>query len=289
VIARERYGRSVDAVSHEAAIRLAVFLSALGTFAAAEAVAPRRRRAVARSARWPGNLALPLVGTLVVRAVLPTTAVGAAVLAQEQDSGLLHAAGPLPAWVAVAISVVLLDLAIYLQHVLFHRIPVLWRLHRVHHADLDVDVTTGARFHPIELAISAAAKIAVVIALGAPPVAVVLFEVLLNGGSLFNHANLAVPPRAERFLRWLVVTPDMHRVHHSADRRETDSNFGFTLPWWDRLCGTYRADPRGGHDAMVVGIGHFRTPHESRLDRLLLQPFRRLASSHLSDRQPVGR
>jgi sterol desaturase/sphingolipid hydroxylase (fatty acid hydroxylase superfamily) len=170
-------------------------------------------------------------------------------------------------------AVVLLDLAIYLQHVLFHAVPILWRLHRMHHADLDVDVTTGARFHPIEIVISMILKFGVIVALGAPPLAVLVFEVLLSAGSLFNHANLGLSPRADGVLRWLVVTPDMHRVHHSVEPMETNSNYGFTLPWWDRLCGTYRPQPAAGHEGMILGLAQFRTPNDLRLDRLLLQPF----------------
>jgi sterol desaturase/sphingolipid hydroxylase (fatty acid hydroxylase superfamily) len=199
--------------------------------------------------------------------------VGVALLAEERGWGLLHAAEPLPAWLMVVTGVVVLDFAIYLQHVMFHAVPLLWRLHRMHHADLDVDVTTGARFHPIEIVLSLILKFGVIVAVGAPPLAVLVFEILLNAGSLFNHANLALPARADRVLRWLVVTPDMHRVHHSVEPVETNSNFGFTLPWWDRLCGTYRAQPEAGHEGMVLGLAQFRAPRDLRLDRLLLQPF----------------
>ena len=171
-------------------------------------------------------------------------------------------------------SVVILDLAIYLQHVLFHAVPALWRLHRMHHADLEFDVTTGVRFHPIEIMLSMLIKLAVVGALGAPPLSVLIFEVLLNATSMFNHGNVRIPLAIDRVLRWLVVTPDMHRVHHSILARETNSNFGFNLPWWDRLFGTYRAQPAAGHEAMTIGIEQFRDPRELRLDRMLLQPFR---------------
>jgi sterol desaturase/sphingolipid hydroxylase (fatty acid hydroxylase superfamily) len=180
----------------------------------------------------------------------------------------------MPGWVAVLLAVVALDLAIYLQHVLFHAVPALWRLHRVHHADLEVDVTTGARFHPIEILISMGLKLGVVAALGAPAVGVLAFEVLLNATSLFNHSNVRMPAGLDRLLRWVVVTPDMHRVHHSIAVRETNSNFGFNLPWWDRLFGTYRGQPAAGHGSMTVGIEQFRDPAEQRLDRMLTQPFR---------------
>jgi sterol desaturase/sphingolipid hydroxylase (fatty acid hydroxylase superfamily) len=177
------------------------------------------------------------------------------------------------------IGFVALDLVIYGQHVVFHKVPVLWRLHRMHHADLDIDVTTGLRFHPFEILISLGVKIAAVIALGIPVVAVLLFEVVLNATSMFNHANVSMPPALDRVLRLILVTPDMHRVHHSVVRRETDSNFGFNLPWWDRLFGTYRAAPDAGHTGMTIGLPVFRDPHELRLDRLLTQPFRNDANA----------
>jgi sterol desaturase/sphingolipid hydroxylase (fatty acid hydroxylase superfamily) len=179
-----------------------------------------------------------------------------------------------PVWLELPLALLLLDLAIYLQHRLFHYVPVLWRLHRMHHADLDVDVTTGARFHPVEILLSLGIKFLVVVPLGAAPLAVLLFEIGLNATSMFNHSNVPLSPAVERVLRWLVVTPDMHRVHHSVLRRETDSNFGFNLPWWDRLFGTYRSQPEGGHQAMTLGIEQFRDSTELRLDRMLTQPFR---------------
>ena len=175
---------------------------------------------------------------------------------------------------AVPLAILALDLAIYLQHVLFHAVPALWRLHRMHHADQDIDVTTGVRFHPIEILLSMGIKLGVVAALGTPAVAVLAFEILLNATSMFNHSNVRMPLWLDRALRWIVVTPDMHRVHHSIVVRETNSNFGFNLPWWDRLFGTYRDQPEAGHDAMTIGIQQFREPGEQRLDRMLTQPFR---------------
>ena len=203
----------------------------------------------------------------------PTTAVGLALLAQTRGFGLFNVIAA-PAWIGVAASVVILDLAIYLQHVLFHAVPALWRLHRMHHADLEFDVSTGLRFHPIEILLSMLIKFAVVAALGAPALLVLIFEVLLNASSMFNHANIRIPLGVDRILRWLVVTPDMHRVHHSILARETNSNFGFNLPWWDRLFGTYRPQPAAGHEAMTIGIEQFRDPRELWLDRMLAQPFR---------------
>lgn len=210
----------------------------------------------------------------MVRIFLPTGAVGLALIAQRQEWGLFNSLG-WPSWAEVAISVIILDLAIYFQHRLFHGVPVLWRLHRMHHADLDVDATTGNRFHPIEILLSMAIKFGVIAAIGAPLLGVLLFEVLLNGTSLFNHANIRVPAWLETVLRLVVVTPDMHRVHHSIHRDETDSNFGFNLPWWDRIFGTYRPQPRDGHDGITLGIQQFRDETELRLRRMLTQPFRK--------------
>ena len=194
-------------------------------------------------------------------------------LAAERGWGLFNLAGvPLP--LAAILGFLILDLAIYAQHFVFHHVPVLWRLHRMHHADLDIDVTTGVRFHPFEILISLAIKIAVIVAFGIPPAGVFVFEVALNATSMFNHSNALMPRWLDRVLRLIVVTPDMHRVHHSVVRAETDSNFGFNLPWWDWLFGTYRREPQAGHDGMVIGIPQFRDPHEQRLDRMLTQPFR---------------
>jgi sterol desaturase/sphingolipid hydroxylase (fatty acid hydroxylase superfamily) len=200
-------------------------------------------------------------------------AVGLAVMAEERGWGLFNNID-IPVWAAVVVSMLLLDLAIYLQHVMFHAVPGLWRLHRMHHADLDFDATTGLRFHPIEILISMGIKLAVVAALGPPAVAVLLFEVILNGTALFNHANVDLPRPVDRVLRLFVVTPDMHRVHHSIDPRETNSNYGFNLPWWDRLLGTYIALPAKGHVQMEIGIEQFRTRRDLWLDRMLIQPLR---------------
>jgi sterol desaturase/sphingolipid hydroxylase (fatty acid hydroxylase superfamily) len=235
--------------------------------------APRRALTVGRAPRWPGNLGILAIDIVVVRLVAPTAVVGVALLAAARAWGLFPAIGA-PAWVAVVLGVVALDLTIYVQHVVFHHVPLLWRLHRMHHADLDIDVTTGVRFHPLEILLSLAIKMAAVVALGAPALAVVIFEVLLNATSMFNHSNVALPPWLEPIARWLVVTPQMHQVHHSIERRETDSNFGFNLPWWDRLFGTYRATPAAGEQGMTVGLPIFRDAAESRIGRLLTQPFR---------------
>jgi sterol desaturase/sphingolipid hydroxylase (fatty acid hydroxylase superfamily) len=223
--------------------------------------------------RWPGNLGIVALNTVLVRVIAPTGVVGLALSAETQGWGVMNQL-TLPLWLTVTLSVLVLDLATYVQHVLFHAIPVLWRLHRVHHADLDFDVTTGARFHPIEILLSLGMKLIVVAALGLPAVAVVIFEVLLNATAMFNHGNVLIPPQLDRVLRLLVVTPDMHRVHHSIVVHETNSNFGFSFPWWDRILGTYRAQPASGHKSMTVGIEQFRELSELRLDRILGQPFR---------------
>jgi sterol desaturase/sphingolipid hydroxylase (fatty acid hydroxylase superfamily) len=260
-------------LTEEPLIRLTVFVGVFAVMAAWETLAPLRDQKLERGTRWPGNLGMAVLDTVLVRFVFPTTAVGLALVAQSRGWGLFHALD-LPAWAGVPLAVVALDLAIYLQHVLFHAAPVLWRLHRMHHADLEIDVTTGARFHPIEILLSMGLKLGVVAALGAAAVAVLAFEVLLNATSMFNHSNVRMPARIDRMLRWVVVTPDMHRVHHSIVARETNSNFGFNLPWWDRLFGTYRDQPAAGHKAMTIGIEQFRTPAEQRFDRMLTQPFR---------------
>src|SRR6516164_7858693 len=250
-----------------------------------EFIGPRRIQTIGRGWRWPNNLGVVVVDTLLVRILFPTTAVGLALIAGAQGLGLFNMV-QLPAWIGVVASVILLDLAIYFQHVLFRAVPTLWRLHRMHHADLDIDVSTGLRFHPIEILLSMVIKLAVVVALGAPATAVLMFELLLNTTSMFNHSNVRIPERFDAALRWLVVTPDMHRVHHSSLSRETNSNFGFSLPWWDRLFGTYRAQPAAGHEAMTIGIEQFRDPRELGLDRMLLQPFRGEAGRYpLGERQ----
>lgn len=267
----------------EPLIRLAAFAGIFAVMAVWELLAPRREQRIGRAVRWPGNIGVVVLDTVFVRLVFPTTAVGLALVAESRGWGLLHAIG-MPAWASVAIAVLALDLAIYLQHVLFHAVPALWRVHRMHHADLEFDVTTGARFHPIEILLSMGIKLGVVAALGTPALGVLIFEVLLNATSMFNHSNVRMPASLDRVLRWIVVTPDMHRVHHSIVARETNSNFGFNLPWWDRLFGTYRAQPAAGHEAMTIGIDQFRDPAEQRLDRMLTQPFR-----DEDGRYPLGR
>jgi len=259
-------------LANEATIRLASFCGVLAVMAVWEIAAPRRPLGVSRWLRWPNNLGIVALNALLVRLVSPTAAVGVAMLAEREGWGLLNAAQS-SAWLAVPIAVLLLDFAIYFQHVLFHAAPILWRLHRMHHADPDFDVTTGARFHPFEILLSLGIKAAIVIALGAPAAAVLIFEVLLNATAMFNHGNVRIPLGFDRALRCVVVTPDMHRVHHSVTPGEANSNFGFSLPWWDRLFGTYRAQPEEGHAGMTIGIGQFNAPRDLWLDRLLIQPW----------------
>lgn len=275
-------------VTQEPMLRLAAFASIFIVMAVWEVLAPRREQAIRRTLRWPSNLGVVVLDTLLVRILFPTTAVGVALLAEAKGFGVFNA-WPIPGWIAVIAAVVLLDLVIYLQHVLFHAVPALWRLHRMHHADLEFDVTTGTRFHPIEIILSMLIKLATIGALGAPAVAVLIFEVLLNATAMFNHSNVRLPVSVDRLLRWFVVTPDMHRVHHSVVVRETNSNFGFNLPWWDRLFGTYREKPAAGHEQMVIGVAELRDPAEQRLDRMLTQPFRSGDRSYALGRREATR
>ena len=260
-------------MSNEPFVRFTAFSAVLAAMAMWELAAPRRKQELGRQARWPGNLGIVFLDTLLVRLIFPMGAMGVALLAEARGWGLFNAFG-MPTWVAVPACVILLDLAIYLQHVLFHAVPALWRLHRVHHADLEFDVTTGVRFHPVEILLSMVIKLGVVAALGAPALAVLTFEVLLNATSMFSHGNVSLPAGLDRVLRWIVVTPEMHRVHHSIKAHETNSNFGFNLPWWDQLFGTYRDQPEAGHLGMTIGIAQFRDSTEQRLDHMLTQPFR---------------
>jgi len=271
----------------EIAIRIGAYAAVFAALAAWEVLAPKRDLTIGRKPRWPNNLGILVVDALAVRLIVPTAAVGFAILAAERGWGLFPLLG-VPGWLAALLGFLLLDLIIYAQHVAFHHVPALWRLHRMHHADLDIDVTTGVRFHPIEILLSLLIKIVAVVALGIPAASVLIFEVVLNATSMFNHSNVTMPERLDRVMRWLVVTPDMHRVHHSILRRETDSNFGFNLPWWDRLFGTYRALPEAGHTAMTIGIPLFRDPAELRIDRLLTQPFRNDAAQADAARRSSG-
>lgn len=258
---------------NELLIRLGCFFGAFALFSTVEALCPRRERVVARLIRWSSNIGISALNQLVVRLFAPISAMLLAEICASQGWGLLNL---VPLWrgVAIFLAIMLLDLSIYVQHLLFHQVPLFWRLHRVHHADTEFDVTTGVRFHPISILFSAMLKLLIVLLIGPPAVAVLIFEVLLNITSLFNHSNVYIRPAVDKVIRLLVVTPDMHRVHHSIDRCETDSNFGFNFPWWDRLFGTYKAQPAQGHEEMVIGLDVFRAEKEKRMDFMLTQPFR---------------
>jgi len=261
-------------LAHEPAIRLGFFLGVFTLVALWEVAAPRRALTVSKALRWASNLGLVVLNTVVLRLLFPLAAVGVAAFCAENGWGLLNHF-QVPFWAAVPLAVIAMDFVIWLQHVMVHAVPALWRLHRVHHADLDYDVTTGARFHPLEIILSMLIKFATIVVLGPPVLAVVIFEVLLNATSMFNHGNIRLPLGLDRMLRWVLVTPDMHRVHHSIEDDETNSNFGFSLPWWDRLFGTYRDQPRAGHLGMTIGIRDYTNPREvDRLDGMLLLPFR---------------
>ncbi|WP_018294993.1 sterol desaturase family protein [Mariprofundus ferrooxydans] len=260
-----------DAEMDESSIRASVFFAVFAMMVVAEGLAPRRRLRFGYR-RWPANLLIVLINSLLVR-LLPVAGAGAvAQWAELHHFGLFHLMAWPPA-IALVCAVVLLDLAIYAQHRLFHAVPVLWRLHQVHHADRDIDVTTGLRFHPFEILLSMLIKMAVVALLGASVPAVLLFEVILNGMAMFNHANFRLPVRADAVVRRLFVTPDMHRVHHSVIRRETNSNYGFNLSLWDRLFATYHAQPEAGHDAMTIGLAHLQSAPTHSLTYMLCLPF----------------
>lgn len=262
-------------IQYEAPLRLGLFLGVFVLLAVAETWVPRRALLVAKGKRWFANLGILFLNVLLVRWMLPAAAVGIALAAEERDVGLLQLV-EWPLWLKIVLAVLALDLAIYLQHVMFHAVPLLWRLHRMHHADLDFDVTTGTRFHPVEMLLSMLIKAAVIFVIGAPVAAVLVFEILLNLAAMFNHSNIRVPAALDAVLRLFVVTPDMHRVHHSLDADETNRNFGFNLPWWDRLFGTYRGQPRLGHEGMVIGTPAFRDEKQcATLDGMLLMPFTR--------------
>ena len=277
-------------LDNEATIRLAFFLGVLAAMAAWELAAPRRRLVASRTLRWLSNIAVVILGTVLVRAIFPIAAVGLALHAVDNGWGLLNVIA-IPWWLALIVSVLVLDLAIYVQHVTFHAVPVLWRLHMMHHADRDFDVTTGVRFHPFEIVLSMVIKLAVIAALGPPAVAVVIFEVVLSATSLFNHGNVLMPAAIDRVLRLIVVTPEMHRVHHSVLAHETNSNFGFNLPWWDRLFGTYRAQPTRGHADMTIGLSQFQERGPENLWYLwwlLALPFRGATGAYPINRRNAG-
>ncbi len=257
----------------DAVARFAFFAGGFIVIGLLEAWLPRRRRSYTRRARWPHNLGVALVNQIVVRFLLPISAIALATYWHANDGGLLGTVA-LPGWLEFLLALLLLDFAIYLQHRLFHMVPFLWRLHAMHHADQDFDVTTGIRFHPASILFSAIIKLGAVVLLGPSAMAVLVFEVLLNLTSMFNHSNLRLPLNLDRRLRLVVVTPDMHRVHHSTESAELNRNFGFNFPWWDRLFGTYLEQPAAGHEGMAIGLTDFRTLKEQQVGRMLTQPWR---------------
>jgi sterol desaturase/sphingolipid hydroxylase (fatty acid hydroxylase superfamily) len=258
-------------LDHETVIRFGFFLGTFALMALWEVLAPLRVPETSKAIRWPNHVMLAGMNVGLVRVLFPLAAVALAVYAGERGIGLFNMI-PIPYLLAFVGSLLALDLAIYLFHLLFHAVPALWRVHRVHHADLDIDVSTGVRFHPIQIILSVIIKSIVILLLGTPALSVLIFEVLSHAITLFNHGNVRISPSLDRVLRWFVVTPDMHRIHHSIHIAETDSNFGFVLPWWDRMFGTYRAEPAAGQARMVVGIESFRTDRDLWLDRLVLNP-----------------
>lgn len=260
-------------------IRIALFMAFFAVIAAVEHLWPRRELTVPKRQRWQTNIGIIALDTVLVRLLIPILPVGMASFARTHGWGLFNLL-PLPVWLELLLSILALDLVIYLQHRAFHRVPLLWRFHRVHHTDLDIDASTGNRFHPVEIIMSIMIKCAAIVTLGSSPVAVLIFEILLNATSLFSHANLGIPLSIDRWLRLFLVTPDMHRVHHSVIPTETDSNFGFNLPWWDRLLHSYRSQPAKGHYDMTIGLTSYRNLQDLGLGNLLLIPFRAAKKSN---------
>lgn len=265
-------------------IRIGAFAAMFLVMAFWEIVAPRRPLMASKALRWSGNLGVLAIDTVLVRLLVTLLPIEMAQKVQGAGWGILNIVS-LPYWLKVLIGLILLDLAIYLQHVMFHAVPIFWRLHMMHHADVDFDFTTGVRFHPVEIILSMAIKLAAVAVIGPQPLAVLLFEVFLNATSMFNHGNVRLPLAIDRYLRLIVVTPDMHRVHHSVVARETNSNFGFNFPWWDRIAGTYRAQPQAGHEGITIGLTQFQGIQRQTLPWMLLLPFRGKRGEYPINRQ----
>ena len=272
-------------LANEKEVRMTFFFGLLIFIGLWELLAPKRVLTISKSVRWINNLGLVFFNTFLLRVLFPAAAVGVAVFANEQDWGLFNYFD-IPLWFAVVASVIIMDFVIYIQHVMVHAIPMLWRLHRVHHADMDYDVTTGSRFHPIEIILSMFIKFATILLLGPPIIGVIIFEIVLNATAMFNHGNISLPKTIDKYLRLLLVTPDMHRVHHSVEDDEANSNFGFSLPWWDRVFGTYRAQPRAGHIDMTIGINKFRDLKQvAWLPGMLMLPFVGKMSGYVINRR----
>ena len=272
-------------MANEKVIRMSFFFGMLALVGLWEMLAPRRALTISKTVRWLNNLGLVFFNSFLLRLLFPAAAVGMAAFASQHGWGIFNYFA-VPFWLTVIVSVAAMDFIIYLQHVMVHAVPALWRLHRMHHADLDFDVTTGARFHPLEIILSMLIKFATIVVLGPPVVAVVIFEVLLNATAMFNHGNVRLPLGLDRVMRLFVVTPDMHRVHHSIEDDEANSNFGFNLPWWDRLFGTYRAQPRAGHEGMTIGIRKFRdTKDAAWFPGMITMPFKGKISDYAINRR----
>lgn len=259
-------------MENEVLWRLGAFFGVLVLVALAEYMRPKRILTISKKTRWLRNLSILIIGSIAVRVLIPVTAASAAIYAQQHQIGLLNLL-PLPFILSVILAIILLDLLIYAQHVAFHHIPLFWRLHKVHHIDQEIDVTTGLRFHPVEILLSALIKCAAALVLGIPFIAIVIFEILLNATAMFNHGNIRLPLKLDHYLRMILVTPDMHRVHHSVNPDETNRNFGFNLPWWDFLFKTYQAQPQAGHDKMEIGLSAFRDERKTGLVKILAVPF----------------
>jgi len=274
-------------LEHEPVLRLAVFLTVIVLVGLVEMFRPRRGPEQPKFLRWANNLGLSIVNTVILRLMIPVTLVAVAGWAEYRGYGLFNHLA-FPRAVEIVLAVVLLDLVIYAQHVAFHKVPALWRIHRMHHTDLDIDASTGLRFHPVEMALSLGLKLAAVVALGAAPLAAFLFELVLNGVTLFNHGNIRLGPRLDAAIRAVIVTPDMHRIHHSALREETDSNYGFNLSFWDRLFGTYRPEPAQGYEGMTIGLEEFRDPKWLGIVWMMVTPFHRTPAAARSARKAVS-
>jgi len=275
-------------MANEKTIRMSFFFGILIVMAVWEIVAPRRALTISKTVRWVNNLGLVFFNSFVLRVIFPAAAVGVAAFASTSGWGIFNYYD-VPFWATVVVSVIAMDFIVYLQHIMVHAVPALWRLHRMHHADLDFDVTTGARFHPLEIILSMLIKFATIIVLGPPIIAVVIFEIILNATSMFNHSNVRLPLGLDKVLRLIVVTPDMHRVHHSIEDDEANSNFGFSLPWWDRLFGTYRDQPRGGHEGMTIGIRKFREIKQvAWFPGMMILPFKGKISDYAINRRQWG-
>ncbi len=272
-------------LANEKEVRMGFFFGMLILIGLWEVFAPKRTLTVSKTVRWVNNLGLVFFNSFILRVLFPAAAVGVATVASYHGWGLFNYF-EVPYWLGVVASVIILDFVIYVQHVMVHAIPMLWRLHRVHHADLDYDVTTGSRFHTIEIIFSMLIKFATILLLGPPMIAVIIFEIILNATAMFNHGNISLPKTLDKYLRLFLVTPDMHRVHHSVEDDEANSNFGFSLPWWDRLFGTYRDQPRGGHTGMTIGINKYRDPKQvSWLPGMFMLPFIGKMSGYVINRR----